>query len=542
MDVNRYISLYSTANRAYQQRNYDMAEELCNIMDKEFGMSLRSMLLRAYVERDTGRCLSEYKTLQELLERFTKPQGEEYGLLAMAWSLMGSVCSTLALIPESVRAFLHSAELEKSPVRALEETSNAIFAANYGDASGVEWDDTEWQSLYEIYQKQADRQVKEYPLHESIAAAYSHKKLRIGYLSADFCVHPVMSFAYPLLTGFDRDSFEVYCYNAGCGGDWLTEELQSLSVIWRDIYELNDAQAAALIRQDEIDVLVDLGGHTSNNRLGILVYRPAWVQLSGIGYMGSTGLRETDYFLADTHTADSMIDPAFREKLLRLPHSHLCYHPLQKFPKIEGLPAKNNNFITLGCFNNFAKVTNRQLKLWSEIMKKLPASKLILKHKLFTSDEGKAWAIGRLLAAGLPVDCVEFLPFDSNYLADYHKVDIALDTFPYEGGQTTCEALYMGVPVVSRRGRRHGSRFGHSLLTNLGLGGLSAPDEASYVENTVALASDLELLEKLHFTLRNFFEESPLRDELRYTRQVETLYERTIRERHIDGIGALAVD
>lgn len=515
--IERYRELYGQAYGSYRCGDWNRAEELRRQLDASCGESLRSLLLKAYIERDSGKSVSELQTLLQLLSIFA-PKGatRETGLVADAWSLLGSVCARLGEHEESTSAFLASAELESEPRQRLAELSNAIFSLNYRERTVP----ADWQALYGRYVGEMSA-VQPYERQ-----SYGHAKLRIGYLSADFRLHPVLYFVWALLTRFNRERFEVYLYSSVTEKDGWTDRLQELPVHWRDIAGLTDEAAAGQIRSDEIDILFELGGHSKGNRLGILAYRAAALQLSGIGYMGSTGLTSVDYFLTDKYCSDGESSPYFTEKLLRLPKTHFCFTPLTDFPEPGAPPCLDRGYVTFGSFNNFAKVTDNILRLWAEILRSVPGSRLLLKHKLPGCLEGREWAEKKLIRAGIDLAWVELRGFSGDYRAQYHELDIALDTYPYTGGQTTCEALYMGVPVVTLAGQRHGSRFGWSLLQNLGLGECCAASAEEYVQKAVSLAHDRQHLTELHRELRNRMQASPLMQAETYVRDVEQAYER----------------
>ena len=284
---------------------------------------------------------------------------------------------------------------------------------------------------------------------------------------------------------------------------------------------MTDLQAAEIIRADEIDILFDLSGHTSGNRLLVAAYRPATVQISGIGYMNSTGLNCFDYFLTDK-TCSGDWQKYFVEKAIELPHSHFCYTPTKNFPAPSDAPCLKNNFVTFGSFNNYSKITDTILKAWKKILDAVPNSKFIFKHKIFGTDEGKKIVAARLEKFNFDLSRVEMRNFSANYLEEYvNDIDIALDTFPYTGGLTTCEALFAGVPVVSLYGDRQGTRFGLSILKNVGLEELAAPTVEDYISRAVGLANDVELLSILHKNLRRMILNSALMDSKNYVREVE---------------------
>lgn len=513
----RDVALYREANDAYQKRDLPKARELLEkLLASEKGVSLHALLLKAYIERAEKKPLSEMRTLEELLRIFDTQlaSGKAQSQLAAAWSLLGAACSALGESALAETAFLHSVEREPDRNQRLVEYSNAIFSANHNPRRTAE----DMRRLYRGYRALlAD------------AAPYGkrfgrHEKLRIGYLSGDFRRHPVAYFVFAPLRFFDQAHFEVYGYAVHQKSDDLTETLRRLPTVWRVFPSEDWAEIAAAIHEDEIDILVDLSGHTSTSCLPVLAYQPAPIQMSGIGYMNSTGLENVDYFLSDAYCSPRKMSAYFTERMLRLPETHLCYTRPGVFPEVMRPPCLEKGYVTFGCFNNFSKVTPEVLRLWAQIMDAVPTTRLVLKHKLFDAEEGRVWGRSRLQDAGIDDARVELRGFSRDYLSDYHDVDIALDSSPYTGGLTTCEALYMGVPVVTLAGTRHGSRFGVSLLTNVGLPELAAPSEAEYIGIAAALAEDTALLSELRGRLRPMMAASPLMDGPGYVRELEKAF------------------
>ena len=351
-----------------------------------------------------------------------------------------------------------------------------------------------------------------------------HKKLRIGYASPDLHFHVVMFFSYAFFHNYDRTRFEVYCYT-DCVEDKASREICSLVDGWRNVRGLIDHQIAELIRQDEIDVLIDLAGHTAWNMLQVFAYKPAPVQLSGIGYFDTTGLPAMDYFLADSYTDPLTNDAFFTEKLLRMDNSHFCFMWHDAPGSVQPAPFQWNGFITFGSFNNFSKVTDRMLSLWREILLKVPNSRLYLKASIFNNDYGRKLAEERLVNAGISLERVIEKKHEIDYLTAYHEIDIALDTYPYPGGGTTCDALYMGVPIITLVGERHNARFGYSLLMNIGLPEYCAFSEEDYVSKVVQLAQNPIRLKELRQTMRWRMCGSPVMQAEDYMAELEQHYE-----------------
>ncbi len=356
-------------------------------------------------------------------------------------------------------------------------------------------------------------------------------KIRIGYISPDFRKHVVVFFSFKLLANYDKNKFEVICYAKG-SEDGVTSQLKTLVDGWRNINNLSEDEAAILIKNDEIDILFDLSGHTANSCLPILARKPAPIQISGIGYFNTTGLKAVDYFLTDINCDPiGANDNLFIEKLLRLPHSHFCYTPSDEVPEVEYLsPQEKKGYITFGSFNNFTKVTDEILLMWKKIMDRFNNSKLLLKSSVFNSEYGTEVIKKRLERLGFDLTKIELRGFSADYLEEYNEIDIALDTYPYPGGGTTCDALYMGVPVITLVGERHGSRFGYSILKNIEMEECIAFTKIDYIEKAISLANDTKKLKQWRKILRGKMEKSPLMNGDLYMDSIEQAYIRIYQE------------
>ena len=516
------VKAYQEAYILWQQKKFAEAEQVLRGFWQQSGMkSLRGMLLMAYILREQRRYVSEVRALEELFERFS--DSGEAGLLADAWSMLGAVLRRLGESELSVEAFKKSVELEPDKEQKLVECSNALFSANAIGGVTAEY----MQSLYALYRRLlADLEIEPYPAED-----WQHEKIRVGYLSADLRDHAVAQFVRPLFCQYDRNRFRVYGYSLVRRPDGVTNALRQGCDVWRDVSDCSLSEIAQQIRADEIDVLVDLAGHSAENALPIFAFQPAPVQISGIGYFNSTGMQQMQGFLSDVYCSPEESSPYFTEKLLRLPHSHFCYQPFSGFPAVGSLPCLKNGYVTFGCFNNFAKVNDGMLLVWKEILQRVPYSHLLLKHSLLGTEEGLSYTQQRFERLGMPMERIEFRGLSRDYLEQYNDMDIALDTSPYPGGLTTCEALYMGVPVVTLKGNRHGARFGYSFLANLGLQELVAEDAKGYVDIAVKIAGDSELLSLLRANLRRMMKVSPLMDSAGYMQALENIYEKCLFER-----------
>ena len=353
------------------------------------------------------------------------------------------------------------------------------------------------------------------------------KKLRIGYISPDFRNHAVANFVLPFMKNFDSNNFSIFCYQTG-KSDAVTERLKKNKVTWRNLSGRNNRTAARIISEDKIDILVDLSGHSQNSCLPIMAVKPAPIQMTAIGYTATTGLKEIDYFLSDKICVpDQNSAENFTEEIIRLENCNLCYAPgvVREIPTAGKIaPVMKNNFVTFGSFNNFAKVTDEILNLWRAILEKISDSILVIKSKICSIEQGREIVKERLQKIGFSLKRIELRPYSPDYLEQYRDIDIALDTFPYTGGATTCEALYMGVPVISLRGKSHGSKFGESILTAADLRELIAKNPMDYIKKAVHMGNRKELISGYHSGLREHLLKSPLMDAKKYMNELEKYY------------------
>ena len=353
------------------------------------------------------------------------------------------------------------------------------------------------------------------------------RRLRIGYVSADFRTHSVAYFIEPLLAAHDRTSVEVVCYVDVSHPDATTKRLRGLADQWRVIVGLRDGEVAKLIRSDGIDILVDLSGHTSGNRLKVFAHKPAPVQVTYLGYPNTTGLSSIDYRITDAMADPPELEAFYTEKSVRLPGCFLCYQPPVDCPPVSSLPASEEGYVTFGSFNNLAKINPTVVMLWAELLKTVPGSRLLLKNSSFTDRATRERYHGLFEEYGVPRERIDLLGYaltSREHLALYHDMDIALDTFPYNGTTTTCEALWMGVPVITLMGSAHAGRVGASLLNTVGLTEWIAETPDQYVAIAADRARDLQELAECRAELRERFAASPLRDGKVFARKLETAY------------------
>lgn len=344
------------------------------------------------------------------------------------------------------------------------------------------------------------------------------RRIRIGFVSGDFRRHSVGYFIKAVLTKLDRGAFELWAYYTYPTDDYRTESFRRLFTRWRHVYGSPDNEFCEQIRKDGIDILVDLSGHTSLNRLPAFAQKPAPIQVSWIGYPDTTGLSQMDYRLTDSFAdPEGCADSYHVERLWRMPHSFLCYTPSDHAPDVGPAPCLSRGFVTFGSFSMRMKIGPECLALWVRVLQAVPNSRLFLKSAIgYQNSEARAAMRALFEAHGIAAERVEVVApklLLADHLAAYEEIDIALDTFPYHGTTTTCEALWMGVPVVSLAGEHHVSRVGVSLLSNAGLADLVADSEDEYVEIAAQLASDFQNLALIRGALRGVLKGSRLLDD-----------------------------
>ncbi|MBR3458294.1 MAG: glycosyltransferase [Selenomonadaceae bacterium] len=360
----------------------------------------------------------------------------------------------------------------------------------------------------------------------SHGARHRHHKLRIGYVSPDFRRNVAANFCQAFFDAFDGERFEVFGYPC-CKEDEISRLMAKKANGWRNIFGLGWENAAKLIYGDEIDILMELAGHSGKKTLPIMAYRPAPVQICGIGYFATTGIPAIDYFLVDRNTAVSGEEVFFTEKLLRLPHSHLCYtQVMDPENSVVPLPCERNGFITFGSMSQINRVGDEVLDAWGRIFRALPEARLYLKQRWLDDPQRRKRVWERLEEAGIAPSRVTMEGYTDEFLSSYRHMDIALDTFPYCGGGTTCDALYMGIPVIVMEGNSHHGRFGFSILKNIGLEELCGYTVEEYVACAVNLAKDRARLRRIHGELRGRMEKSVLMDQKLYMKDLEETYEK----------------
>ncbi len=417
----------------------------------------------------------------------------------------------------AIAAYRRAVELNPSDAA---EHSNLVYSLNFHPAYDA-------ASLFAEHRAWAARHAE--PL---TAAAAPHtnerapeRRLRVGYVSSHFREHAVSFFIEPVIARHDRKGYEVFCYSDVRLPDAVTQRFRSSAEQWRDIAAMSDAEVAELVRRDEIDILVDLAGHIGGNRLLVFARKPAPVQVTYLGYQNTTGMSAMDYRLTDEHAdPPGATDEFYSERLVRLPRSFFCFQPPEPSPDVNELPAVTRGHVTFASLNHINKLTPDALRTWAKILLAVRDSRLIVLAYSGGQLARNIWDV--MAREGVEPGRVEIVDKRPRYeyLRLHHEIDIALDSFPFNGHTTICDALWMGVPSIMLEGSTYASRFGGSTLRNVGLSELIACSPGQYVEIATALAGDLPRLVQLRRDLRSRMRASPLVDAVGFTRNLESAY------------------
>lgn len=401
--------------------------------------------------------------------------------------------------------------------------SNAVFVAHYHP-------DYDAQTILKKCRLWNQRHAE--PLQFLITPHHNdrdaNRRLRVGYVSADFWAHCQAMFTPPLLSNHDHSQFEIFCYSSVATPDGITRRLRQYADRWREVRKLSFSAVADAVRADQIDILVDLSMHSAGARPTVFACKPAPVQATWLAYPGTTGMTAMDYRLTDPYLDPPGEDEdCFSERTVRLPDTYWCYDPLTVMEESDAppspLPAEKNGLVTFGCLNNISKLNPGTLALWARVLMAMPSSRLRL---LAAEGEARRGILETLAQHGVAAGRVDFVPRQKRpeYLAEFARIDLCLDTLPYNGHTTSLDSMWLGVPVVTRVGRTVVGRAGLSQLSNLKLTELVAYDDDQFVKIATELASDVPRLAELRRTLRQRMKSSPLCDGPRFARGVEAVY------------------
>jgi predicted O-linked N-acetylglucosamine transferase (SPINDLY family) len=456
---------------------------------------------------------------------------------------MGQVTDAISLLTRVLAQRPNWAEAQRDLATALAHRGSIKEAAeHYRSDLTRQPDDREMLSEYafilsllpsaarrEIFDAHAEwgRRHGAFSAPEYKNAPKPEKRLKIGYVSPDFREHSVSYFFEPLLAARDRGAFEIFCYAAGSASDTTTERLRKLSDHWRTLGNSSDDDVFFLVRKDGIDILVDLAGHTALSRLRLFARAPAPVQISWLGYPETTGVPAIGSKITDAVVSPPGAEAYATETLIRMPKGFHCYRPPADCPEIAPPPCLDSGYVTFGSFSGPPKMNPDLIGTWANVLHAVPKSRLTMKARQFADEAVRDKYAAMFGAAGIAPErltFLEFSPTNSAHLSQYASIDICLDTHPYSGTTTICEALWMGVPVVTLMGERPASRVGGSLLSEIGMPELIAKTADEFVAIASKFAHDIPRLRELRASMRKRLEKTPLRDEQGFAREMESVY------------------
>ena len=437
--------------------------------------------------------------------------------IAEAHNNLGIILNDLGLLEEAVACYRRALALKPDYTEAH---SNLLMCLNYLPRLSV----ADYLDEARLFGRNATKRVSKHFADWTCPA--NPERVRIGLVSGDFRNHPVGYFLENLLANLDPSQIELIAYPTHQQEDELTARIRPRFASWKPLWYVNDEAAANLIHDDGVHILLDLSGHTRHNRLPVFAWKPAPVQVAWLGYFASTGMAEMDYLLADPVSVPESHQPHFTEKVWYIPETRFCFSPpaMSDDLSVTTLPALRNGYLTFGSFQSLSKINDEVLSVWSRIFHALPNARLRLQNRQLDSPVIREELLGRLTRNGIDPERVMLEPSvpRAQYLAAHALVDIILDSFPFTGGTTTCEALWMGVPTVTSAGKTMVARQGASMLTCAGLSDWIAENDEDYVAKTLAHAADLAKLGLLRAALRQQLLAAPLCDSPRFARSFET--------------------
>jgi predicted O-linked N-acetylglucosamine transferase (SPINDLY family) len=507
-----FADAYYNLGNAYSAQG-DLDEAIANY---QHALRLKPDYAKAYV--NLGNALKDGGRLEEAIASYQRSATLQPDC-ADAYFNLGIARKDQGGVEDAISAYRKALALKPDMPQFH---SNLVFILHYHpgyDAAALcaearHWNDLHAAPLARFHQPHAN-------------TAEPNRRLRIGYVSPDFRNHAVANFLIPLLSNHDRSEAEIFCYADVAHPDDMTERLRKHADVWHDTVELSDERVAERVRDDRIDILVDLALHTAHNRLLVFARKPAPVQVSWLGYPGTTGLTAIDYRLTDPYfDPPELGDACYAEQSIRLPDTAGCYDPLAEEVPVSGLPADENGYVTFGCLNNFSKVNAGALALWARVLRDVPRSRFVLRAP---RGQARDAVLASLRHEGIAESRVEFdvlQPSRLEYLRTYNRIDVCFDPTLYNGYTTSLDASWMGVPIVTLVGKTAVGRAGWSLLCNLGLRELAARTEDEYVAIAMVLANDLPRLRELRAGLRERLRASPLMDAPRFARHIEQSYRR----------------
>ncbi|MBN2815865.1 MAG: tetratricopeptide repeat protein [Campylobacterales bacterium] len=432
---------------------------------------------------------------------------------AEAYNNFGNVLKDLGRLNEADMSYREALRLKPDYMEAY---SNLLFMLNY-----------ESLPIEKVVEDASSYGLKVSSISEPKFTSWHDNKgvgkLRIGFVSGDLKNHPVGYFLEGLLFNLDKSKFDLIAFPTVSKVDELTSRIKPMFNEWLPIYQKSDFEAARVIHEQKIDILIDLSGHTPYNRLSVFAYKPVQIQISWLGYFATTGLPEMDYILGDPYSIPKHEYHHFTEKVWNLPDSRLCFTPPSESIDILPLPALENTYVTFGNFSNLTKINEVVIETWSTVLKRIPNSKLFLKSKQLSSQNAIIDLENNFAEYGISKDrlILESSSSRIEYMKSYNKIDMVLDTFPFPGGTTSSESLWMGVPVLTLAGDRLISHQGESIAYNTGLSEWVASNLIDYIDKAVYFASDIENLSILRSSLRERLPQTPLFNAKQFAKNFE---------------------
>ncbi len=506
----------------FENREYKLAKQLMEKLNAQYP---NDSIVLCNLGKSYSK-LVEHTAANEVLQQAIEldPENDE-ARRELAFSLVYSGLGLQAMHHYEVL-------LSKNP-EDLVSASNLVYLLTWLGIYPQEELTKRHKSLGETYRKIAQRNpLNQNANHEQISASsrveIENRKIRLGYISPDFRYHSVHLFFEGIMENHDRSKFDLCFYsNVEFQDDATTKYQQNGN--FRDVNRMSDRDAAALIRQDQVDILIDLAGHTSKTRLPVLAYKPAPLQCSFLGYPNTTGMEDVDHFITDEFCDPyGKHDEHFVEKLIRLDQCKYVYRPRVSFPEVGPLPSLSGAPFTFGCFNNPSKYNDHVLKLWADLLNAIPDARLLLKAKWFLETAMTNSLRNRFAAVG--GDTIRLLMHD--YTDSTDDLDLALDPFPFNGATTTCQALWMGLPVLTTIGDTHICRRSYSIQNSMGLNDFCAENHEHFIEIAKDWTTRRNELSTIRHTLRERFNASPLRDELGLTRKLESALVQALKAKH----------
>jgi protein O-GlcNAc transferase len=487
---------------------YDLAEEIYS-KGLTFGENAKLLSHLATINIMRGKITEA----SGLLDRSLNLDPNDH----MAWTNLGNLNQQRCHYRDAVNCYKKAIKIKPDYQAAI---SNLLLTANYTPM--------DQPSVFEAH-KHYLSQIE--PVKFNKTPQVPNKKIRVAYISSDFKTHSVSYFFAPILKNHNRDKFETVCYSDVVRPDPVTQELINSCDIWRDVSAQSIEHITQLIWDDNIDILVDLAGHVGNRFLPLFRAKPAKIQVTYLGYPNTTGLPEMDYRLVDKLTDLKENEQFYSEMLHYLPAPFIRYQSPSSLPTISKLPASQNGFTTFGSFNNLAKLSEKTFSLWSKLLLSTPNSKLYLKSKSLKDDNIKNDVMLKFEAEGVDRSRVKLEGHKDSldsHLVSYNQIDIALDTFPYNGTTTTCEALVMGVPILTIAGDRHASRVGVTLLSALGLDNWICNSDDEFIKSGIKLSENYDSLSNLREELRDKFMSSKLSHPQDLVAEMENFFEEVL--------------